>query len=231
MPSDSFSFKRFKIFQDQCAMKVGTDGVLLGAWASGGRRILDVGTGTGLIALMMAQRFENAEVTGIEIDGTAARQASQNSLNSPFAERVRIREIALRDFYEECKEKGQKFDSIVCNPPFYENSLGSKNISRTLARSTETLPFSELMACCGKLLSGLQATLSLIIPVEARSRMEQEAALVMLRLSRTCLVRTKQSKPPKRCLMEFSPNPKTFSSKDLVIGSEEYKDLTREFYL
>ena len=129
--NDSFSFKQFTINQDRTAMKVGTDGVLLGAWARGGQRILDVGCGTGLISLMMAQRFEWAEVTGIDIDFDASEQASDNVRNSPFAGRVKIFNESLQSFGN--KYVGN-FDSIVCNPPFFTCSLTSPDEQRTKAR-------------------------------------------------------------------------------------------------
>ena len=116
MPNDSFRFKQFLVRQDLCAMKVGTDGTLLGAWARGGERILDVGTGTGLIALMMAQRFPQARVTGIDIDEAAVRQSVINVGSSPFAQRITILQQA-------CQAMQGTFDAIVSNPPYFEQSL------------------------------------------------------------------------------------------------------------
>ena len=98
MSNSSFQFKQFTVFQEKCGMKVGTDGTLLGAWAPGGKHILDIGTGTGLIALMMAQRFPESQVTGVDIDHAAAVQASENVLRSPFSDRIRIIEADIRQF-------------------------------------------------------------------------------------------------------------------------------------
>ena len=118
--SSGFTFKRFTVSHAKCAMKVGTDGVLLGAWACGGRRILDVGTGSGLVALMMAQRFVDAQVTAIDIEPGACLQARENVAASPFADRVSVVEASLQAF------RGGEYDAIVCNPPFYAGTLDSK---------------------------------------------------------------------------------------------------------
>ena len=127
--SEGFTFKRFTVSHGKCAMKVGTDGVLLGAWARGGRRILDVGTGSGLVALMMAQRFEDAEITAIDIEPGACLQARENVAASPFAGRIRVVETALQDFRE------GEYDAIVCNPPFYAGTLRSKSAIRRFTQA------------------------------------------------------------------------------------------------
>lgn len=141
----NFRFKQFEIEQDRCAMKVGTDGVLLGAWAQGGRRILDIGSGTGLISLMMAQRFPEAEVVGIDMDADACGQARENVMASPFRDRVEIECCRLQDFggASEAAEaletaetletaEGLKaagvFDAIVSNPPFFVDSLKIRTV-------------------------------------------------------------------------------------------------------
>ena len=145
--SEGFTFKRFTVNHGKCAMKVGTDGVLLGAWATGGRRILDVGTGSGLIALMMAQRFADAGVTAIDIEPGACIQARENVAASPFADRIKVVEASLQDFRE------GEYDAIVCNPPFYSDTLKSKTAERTMARSAETLPFADLFRHVARLKS------------------------------------------------------------------------------
>lgn len=135
----NFRFKQFEIEQDRCAMKVGTDGVLLGAWAQGGKRILDIGSGTGLISLMMAQRFPEAEVVGIDMDADACGQARENVMASPFRDRVEIECCRLQDFggtseaaealetAEDLKSAGV-FDAIVSNPPFFVDSLKIRTV-------------------------------------------------------------------------------------------------------
>ena len=140
----NFQFKRFVIEQDLCAMKVGTDGVLLGAWADGGKRILDIGAGTGLIALMMAQRFTDALITGVELDGDACRQAMENVANSPFSDRVGLLNESIQCFAAKT-EYQHTFDAIVCNPPFFENSLRNRDEKETLARHNDLLPWTDLV--------------------------------------------------------------------------------------
>ena len=125
-----FKFKQFEIHQDHCAMKVGTDGVLLGAWAPGGKRILDVGSGTGLISLMMAQRFPEAQVLGIDMDGEACEEAAENVAACPFADRVEIECCRLQDYHS-----AESFDAIVSNPPFFLNSLKNPDSKRSFQGS------------------------------------------------------------------------------------------------
>lgn len=135
-----FTFKQFHIIDDHTAMKVGTDGVLLGAWAKGGTRILDIGTGTGLIALMMAQRFSTAQIDAIEIDKGALEDAHHNVSASPFNDRINILNSSLQD-YASCSEnqEGGIYDAIVCNPPYFINSLKNPLQQRTTARHTDSL--------------------------------------------------------------------------------------------
>ena len=114
MSNSVFKFKKFAVNQDQCGMKVGTDGVLLGAWARGGNRVLDIGTGTGVIALMLAQRFPKAKITAIDIAEEACRQAKENVSASPFAHQVQVEHTSLQEF-----ESAERFDCIVSNPPFF----------------------------------------------------------------------------------------------------------------
>ena len=141
MSNNSFTFQKFTIHQDRCAMKVGTDGVLLGAWAHGGKRILDIGTGTGLVAIMMAQRFADAHVTAVEIDHNAALQACNNANCSPFASRISIVETSIQNF----EVYGtQLFDSIVSNPPFFTDSLKNPDSQRATARHADTLPYLRM---------------------------------------------------------------------------------------
>ena len=131
MANSYFRFKQFTIHQEKCAMKVGTDGCLLGAWVdlSQSQRILDVGCGSGLIAIMTAQRCTNVTITGIEIDNEAASQATENAESSPWAERI---EIICEDFLKFTPE--QQFDTIVSNPPYFSNSLKCPNDKRNKAR-------------------------------------------------------------------------------------------------
>ena len=142
-----FAFKKFVIHQDHCAMKVGTDGVLLGAWANGGSRILDIGTGTGLIALMMAQRFADATIDAVEIDAEAAAQARENVAATAYADRISIAETAIQLY-----PTHHKYDAIVSNPPFFIDSLINPNAQRTTARHACALKYCELFAAVKALL-------------------------------------------------------------------------------
>ena len=232
--NDCFSFKQFTINQDRTAMKVGTDGVLLGAWARGGQRILDVGCGTGLISLMMAQRFEWAEVTGIDIDFDASEQASDNVRNSPFANRVKIFNQSLQSFGN--KYVGN-FDSIVCNPPFFACSLTSPDEQRTKARHDLSLPLQVLFKYAAEMLSG-DGELSLIIPADRLNDVLSEAVFSGLYESRICRVRTVEHKTPKRVLVAFAKThaEKVEQTEETMMTADGKRSLwltalTRDFYL
>ncbi|MBQ8701179.1 MAG: methyltransferase [Prevotella sp.] len=230
MPKDSFRFKQFLVCQERCAMKVGTDGVLLGAWVNVGQHVLDVGTGTGLIALMVAQRFPEAYITAIDIDGSAYAQAFENVANSPFSDRVGVKHVALQQF-----EDSEKFDAIVSNPPFFEPALktqsGSRLLSpREIARHSDTLSYSELCRNASRLLVE-NGEFSVIVPFDYRSDMDMEAAIVGLFPSRVCAVRTSDRKPVRRYLLAYKKHPVAVEQSELVIGSTEYRSLVEDFYL
>ena len=232
--TSSFRFRQFIVRQHLCAMKVGTDGTLLGAWAAGGKSILDIGTGTGLIALMMAQRFDEALVTAIDIDGDACRQAFDNVDGSPFCQRIKVRHCSLQDFVEEHNEEGCGiFDAIVCNPPFYDGSLPCPDKRRSIARHDTSLSCDELFAGAARLLAP-DGEFSLIIPASRRKAFETAAVFAGMHIWRVRGVKTTQSKPASRCLMSFGLHPFTeqqVSRAELVIDSDEYKHLTEPFYL
>ena len=218
-----FQFKRFTICQDLCAMKVGTDGVLLGAWANGGKRILDAGTGTGIIALMMAQRYPNAVVTAIDIDEGAVKQAQQNVAQSPFAQQITVLHNTLQEHQGE-------YDAIISNPPFFIDSLAAPDEQRNVARHTQTLTYTELMQAAWRLLSD-EGELSVVVPFDYRKRMEDEAIFVGFFPSKVCAVKTTERKPAKRYLLSFKKHPCRCEQEQLTIGSERYQELTKEFYL
>ena len=218
-----FQFKQFAIQQELCAMKVGTDGVLLGAWAKGGQRILDAGTGTGVIALMMAQRYPEAQVTAIDIDEGAVRQSQQNVAVSPFAAQVTVLQETLQ-------EHQGAYDAIVSNPPFFIDSLAAPDEQRNMARHTQTLTYAELMQAAYRLLSD-DGELSVVVPFDYRQRMEDEAIFVGFFPSRVCAVKTTERKPAKRYLLAFRKHPCPCEKEELTIGSEAYRQLTQDFYL
>ena len=140
---NEFRFKQFAVQQDLCGMKVGTDGVLLGAWAQGGRQVLDVGTGTGLIALMMAQRFNRAQILAIDLESGACQQARINVDASAFRHRVQVEEVSVQHLSQRREMQGT-FDAVVSNPPFFVRSLKSQSAARMLARHTDTLSYADL---------------------------------------------------------------------------------------
>lgn len=213
-------------------MKVGTDGVLLGSWAHGGNRILDVGTGTGLIALMMAQRFPQAEVTAIDIDTVACEQASENVSMSPFYDRVHVVESSLQDFVST-----KKFDAVVSNPPYFNDALKNPDGQRRMARHTDALSYAELFQGVERLLAD-DGEFSAIIPFDCRSRFETEALLRGYSPSRVCAVRTTPRKPPRRFLLSFRKRPAScveIAEEVLEIAPSQrsgwYQALTQDFYL
>jgi len=222
-----FQFKQFSVRQEQCAMKVGTDGVLLGAWAEGGIRILDVGTGTGIMALMMAQRYPEAQVTGIDIDEGAVCQALENVAASPFAGRVTVELASVQTFalaHEGC------YDVVVSNPPFFIHSLHAPDRQRDMARHTTTMSYTDLMEAACRLLT-TDGELSVIVPFDYRQRMEDEATFVGLFPHRVCAVRTKADQPAKRFLLSFVRHPVELERTEMTIGDVYYQHMTRDFYL
>ncbi len=228
-----FQFRKFLIRQDRCAMKVGTDGVLLGAWARGGKRILDIGTGTGLVALMMAQRYPDALVDAVEIDPDAARQAQENISASPFAGRIAVYQSAIQQFPPSGGIEGGY--SIVCNPPFFERSLKNPDPQRTLARHTDSLSFRDLVKSAVRLLAPT-GEFSVVIPFNMRQPLMAEAVIQGLFLSRCFAVKTVPHKPAKRYLLAFrKERPESVEEQEVVMmqsgeRSPWYQELTQDFY-
>lgn len=228
---DVFRFKKFAVSQQHSAMRVGTDGVLLGAWARGGNRILDIGTGTGLVALMMAQRYPEAEVVGVEVEPDAAREAAANASASPFAGRVTICATALQRYTPDAA-----FDAIVSNPPYYADGPAIADSARRQARQTVSLTFADILSFANRWLTPT-GELSVVLPLSAAEAFSEEAFLRGFFLARQVRVRTVARKPPKRCLLSFSPSrPATFSSEEVVLQdggqrSAWYSELVGEFSL
>lgn len=231
-----FRFKQFVVDDSACPMKVGTDSVLLGAWANLGnkRNILDIGTGCGLLALMAAQRSQG-EITGIDIDGQSTCSASLNFSNSPWAGRLRAVNISLQNYLMHA-ENGS-FDHIVTNPPFFNNSLKSPEQSRNAVRHTDTLPFSLLAEASAKLLS-VSGHLSLVLPVTEGNLFILLAADAGLYLCRKTEVVPTAGKAANRLLLEFSRITQPPPDDEIIMlrdsdrkYTEEYISLTRDFYL
>lgn len=232
MSSDCFHFKRFDVFHDRCAMKVGTDGVLLGAWVNlnDETRILDAGTGSGLIALMLAQR-SRAEIVAIEIDRSGFEQASENVARSPWAERIKVIHEDLMVY-----KSSEKFDLIVSNPPFFRKSLKAPIKVRTLARHDESLTWDHLVEKAASILNPF-GRLAVIIPSEGFSFFESICIQNKLYLKRKCEVSTKPGKQPKRLLLEFCHESLPIGYSCITLGNSDnsrtsaYSDLTSDFYL
>jgi len=221
-------------------MKVGTDGVLLGAWAPtavsrqpSAIRILDVGTGSGLIALMLAQRCPNAQIDAIDIDEAAVEQARGNAEISDFKSQISNFVSRLQDWKPETK-----YDLIVSNPPYFQNSLKNPDKGRELARHTDSLSYRELLAHSARLLKD-EGQLALILPAEAETEVRGTAADHSLYFTRVTRVFSKETKPARRVMIAFSHQPSAVSPIEdtLVLEDEKggrsaaYSELTKDFYL
>ena len=255
MPSPEFRFKQFTIRHDRSAMKVGTDGVLLGAWAGNLTPLtshlsphtsqpptlnsklstlnyLDVGTGTGLIALMLAQRFPHANIVGIDIDEASIEQAKENVTDSPFKAQITL----LRQDFNDIDSFSSQFDLIVSNPPFYtEDTLGG-NQARDKARHTTSLPFETLVENAAKLLME-ERLFSVIIPHQSAADFISICVANRLYLTRRLNIRSTERKSFNRILLEFSTKMQPSETNTLTLydannnRSPEYAQLTQDFYL
>lgn len=236
MPNSSFAFKQFTIRQDKCAMKVGTDAVLLGAWVfpNGSKTILDIGTGTGIIALMLAQKT-NAQIHAIDIDENAVKQATQNVLNSKFAKQIQISQSSFQDF---SLSETKKYSLIVTNPPYFEQSFKSSDEQRSQARHADSLPFDDLLKGVLKLLHET-GKFCLILPKTEAEKFRSLAEKKGFYLSKLLRIKSRVDKQiDKRHLMQFEFKPTEFSEDTLVIEENErhsytdaYKEFTKDYYL
>lgn len=238
MGSPCFRFKQFTVWHDRCAMKVGTDGVLLGAWctlpARMGARVLDIGTGSGLIALMIAQRLEkfNPEIVAIDIDANAVEQSQINFQQSPWKNQLHSRLCALQDLHNDVA-----FDLIVSNPPYFQSSLKNPDNARATARHTDSLSYRELISHSARLLAE-DGSLSLVLPAEGEQEIMALAKEYYLYPTHITHVYSKPGKSIKRILITFSktdvaaPNTSEFYiESETSPRSEEYQALTKDFYL
>jgi tRNA1Val (adenine37-N6)-methyltransferase len=236
----AFRFKQFVVHQDRCAMKIGTDGILLGAWAQveQPRRILDIGTGTGLIALMLAQRFPNAVIDAVEIEPNAAEQAARNFSASPWPELLNLHHQSIQCFAASGLPD-KAYSLIVSNPPWFVDSLKSNESSRNLARHTDSLSHDELLNSVKKLLH-CSGRFALVLPFSDSASFIHSAQEVSLFCRRQCLVRSKPGLSPHRVLLEFetAPAESPVIPQELIIENEQHHDytetfreLTRDFYL
>lgn len=233
--SSPFVFKQFTIHQDKTAMKVGTDGVLLGAWAptENATSILDIGTGTGLIALMLAQRADAQQIDAIEIEDDAFEQAVDNFENSDWADRLFCYHASLQEFADEMEAQ---YDLIVSNPPFYTDDFESPNNQRSLARFESALPFEELIASCVKLLAK-NGQLALIIPFKEEEKVVKIALKNKLFPQKITRVKGTINTEIKRSLLLFSFQENQPIIDELIIEisrhqyTDAYKALVKDFYL
>jgi len=231
-----FQFKQFTIHQDQCAMKVGTDGVLLGAWVSLEQEpnsILDIGAGTGLIALQLAQRSSAETINAMELNDDAYEQCVTNFEASPWADRLFCYHAGFDEFVDEIDDT---YDLIVSNPPFYSEDVTTGSESRDKARQSSSLPFEELVEGVAKLLNE-NGIFAVIVPFKEESNFINLAREERLFPNRITRIKGNPNTDFKRSLMEFGFNEIEPRINSLVIEKErhqytkEYMELTQSFYL
>ena len=214
-------------------MRVGTDAVLLGAWARMpvGQRVLDIGTGCGIVALMMAQRYSQAQVWGIDVDEASVDEAQENAADSPFADRITMQMADVREWRPEAT-----FDAIVCNPPFFTEDTLPPDERRSRARNASALSFAQLVKCVDALLSP-QGEFSVVIPTWEVEKFVAECAFKGLYLCRRTDVRTVPRKAPKRTLLAFTRKAQPVVTDTLALmdadgsRSGDYCSLASAFYL
>jgi tRNA1Val (adenine37-N6)-methyltransferase len=231
-----FQFKQFSVDQKGCAMKINTDGVLLGAITTGNnpKNILDIGTGTGVIALMLAQKFTKAQIDAVEVDVSAAETAAKNFKNSVFSERLHISPNSIETFFD--GHPDDKYDLIISNPPFYLNSLESPKVKKSLAKHTDHDFFEGLMKGIAEHL--LQnGSCRLILPVQTAMLINELATQNGLHLQKTIVIRSFENSEPHREIVcfgfeEISPEiSKLTIYKAVGLYSEEYKQLLQPYFL
>jgi len=233
-----FLFQQFTIHQSHAAMKVGTDSDLLGSLSVGGERILDIGTGTGVLSLMLAQRYPEAQITAIEIDENAVIDARKNFLESRFSERITLLHTSFQQFLQE--NSGQdmvSFESIVCNPPYFDRSLLSPDVGRSRARHSSSLPFDVLIQGTFRLLQS-EGVFSTCIPPEVYDDFTSECLVAGFQLQAIYRIKSVPEKTPKRYVLVYRKGrvqhaeDHTFCMRNSDRSrSDWYKGLMSEFHL
>ena len=231
--SSIFRFKQFAIRQDKTAMKVGTDGVLIGAWCQPDmpKRILDVGTGTGLIALIMAQKFPVAQIDAVEIETAAAEQAFENFQNSPWKNNLHLIHHNFLQY-----SPAHHYDCIISNPPYFDEDITPENKSRQIARHTHSLSLKDFIEKSQSILSP-QGNICLILPVQKEKDLQHILSNTHLYINKLTYVKGHIEAPVKRLLIQLSRNKTPGITDTLVIEKERhqytraYITLTRDFYL
>ena len=232
----TFTFKQFQVNQDRCAMKIGTDGVLLGAWTplnNNPFNVLDIGAGTGILSLMLAQRSNSEQIDAIEIDEDAYEQCVENFETSPWGDKLFCFHAGLDEFVDEPEDE---YDLIISNPPFYAEDFKTDNSQRDMARFQDAMPFEELIEAATLLLSD-NGIFSVIIPFKEEAKfvsMCKELDLFPFKITR---VKGTPNSEIKRSLLAFSRIEQTPIIDELTIEisrhqyTPEYIDLTKDFYL
>ena len=232
---NKFSFKQFSIVQERSAMKVGIDSVLFGAWinVNNAKRILDIGTGTGLLSLMLAQRSD-ATIDAVEIDEGAASEALGNVSTSPWFDRISVYNADFIQYTQTCD---QRYDLIVSNPPYFENSLEAATKERTHARHSSSLSFEDLIRCTEKLLT-IDGHLALILPVKEAEGIISIAKEYQLYINKLIRVKPNSRKAVNRYLMEFSREESDIIEQEIMIYGDQksgysafFEQLTKSYYL
>ena len=228
-----FKFKEFIIHQNNAAMKIGTDGILLGAWAdlSDKKKGIDIGSGTGVISIMLCQRNEILEIDSIEVSEKAVLDAKKNIKNCKWNERINLIHKDLRLFSTE-----NKYDLIISNPPYFQKSLKPKDLGRLKARHEVSLNYKDVLNFSEKHLLK-KGTINLILPIDQKQEVIEYAGKFGLYINKECIVFPKPNKNPHRLLIELSKTKKILESQSLIIENDgrhnytdNYKKLTREFY-
>ena len=228
-----FKFKEFTIHQNNAAMKIGTDGILLGAWAdlSDKKKGIDIGSGTGVISIMLCQRNEILEIDSVEVSERAVVDAKKNIKNCKWNERINLIHKDLKLFSTE-----NKYDLIISNPPYFKKSLKPKDLDRLKARHEESLNYKDVLNFSEKHLLK-KGTINLILPIDQKQEVIEYAGKFGLYINKECIVFPKPNKNPHRLLIELSKTKKTLESQSLIIENDgrhnytdNYKKLTREFY-